>query len=829
MRLIADFHIHSKYSRATSKEMELINIAKVSQEKGINIIGTGDFTHPDWFKEIKEKLESAEEGLYKIKSQLLNIKNEVRFVISGEISNIYQRGGKTRRVHNVVVLPSIESAEKINKTLSWQGNLKSDGRPILGMDSEELLKTVLEIEPKAMFIPAHCLLPTTYLHIDKGIKQIKDIKEGDFVYTHEGRLKKVTKVFKRFYQGQLLTIKPAYFRLGLTTTSEHPYLILRNDRYNGKHSYYGEQLKRDYFKFKEPKWVEAAKVKIGDILLFPRFNKEIEDKKTIKLDEILNPVAIKYKGDKIAPVGSRAKWFSNIIQIDKDFCRLVGYYLAEGYTNSRDAISFCFKDDEKEYIDDLKILMQNIFGLQPSRIYKKEGSGGVEIIYFSKILVNVFEHLFYTSPEVKKAYTKVIPSWMLKLPLEKQVEIFRGWWRGDKGYTSSRLLMNQMKIILLRLGIIPSIYRQSKENFNSNHLDKWKIGGRTIQAHYDSFHFYNLSFFEDKFQLLKTSDFQKFNCKTIRRNGWIDNNYIYLPVRQIEKQFYKGEVYNLEVEEDNSYVTEFACVHNCWTPWFGVLGSMSGFDSLEEAFGENTKYLTALETGLSSDPKMNWRLSKLDKYSLVSNSDAHSPEKIGREANVFDTDLNYYSIYEAILKKDKNKFLYTIEFFPEEGKYHYDGHRLCGIRTSPQETKKLKGICPKCNRPLTVGVLSRVDELADREEGFVPLNAIPYKSLVPLKEIISDTFNVGTNTKIVEESYKKLINFFGSEFSILLDVPIEEIIKIGELKIAEAIKRVREGRLYIEPGYDGEFGKVKIFTEKEKEEVFKEATQKELF
>ncbi|MGC8881003.1 MAG: endonuclease Q family protein [Minisyncoccia bacterium] len=430
MRIIADLHIHSKYSRATSKDMDLEHIALAAKEKGINIIATADFTHPLWFKELKEKLEPAEDGLYKLKPKALitgsqkNISgnNQVRFIVSTEISNIYQRGGKTRRIHNLIVLPSLEAAEKINKVLSWQGNLKSDGRPILGLDSEELLKIVFEAEPQAMFIPCHI-----------------------------------------------------------------------------------------------------------------------------------------------------------------------------------------------------------------------------------------------------------------------------------------------------------------------------------------------------------------------------------------------------------------------WTPWFGVFGSMSGFDSLEEAFGENIKYISVLETGLSSDPKMNWRLSKLDNFTLVSNSDAHSPNNLGREANVFELDLNYSSLREAILKKDKSKFLFTIEFFPEEGKYHYDGHRLCHVSMSPEERKKVKGICPVCNRPLTIGVLSRVDELADRENGFIPHNAIPFKSLVPLKEIIAETFGVGVNTKLVEEKYRSLISSFENEFNILLDVPLEEILKVTDSEIVEGIKRVRGGNLYIEPGYDGEYGKVKIFKEEEREQLLKKPSQKELF
>ena len=405
MKIVADFHIHSKYSRATSPNMDLEHIFQSAKEKGITIVGTGDFTHPKWFKNLKKKLEPAEEGLYKLKGT----DGSVRFVVTGEISNMYTRHGRGRRIHSLIILPSLESAEKINNILSLQGNIKSDGRPILGMDTEELLKIVIDTEPNALFIPAH------------------------------------------------------------------------------------------------------------------------------------------------------------------------------------------------------------------------------------------------------------------------------------------------------------------------------------------------------------------------------------------------------------------VC-----TPWFGVFGSMSGFDSLEEAFGENAKHIYAMETGLSADPEMIWRIPDGRRMTLISNSDAHSPAKLGREVNVFDTELSYSAIRDAIIKKDKSKFLNTIEFFPQEGKYHYDGHRLCNVSMSPKQRKKAKGICPKCGRKLTVGVLSRVDELADRKDGFVPSDAIPYKSLVPLKEIIAEAIGIGPQTKGVDKQYQILIQKFSNEFNILLNVPFKELNKFTLPRIAEGIKRVRSGKLIIEPGYDGEFGKVKIFQETEK-------------
>jgi len=215
-----------------------------------------------------------------------------------------------------------------------------------------------------------------------------------------------------------------------------------------------------------------------------------------------------------------------------------------------------------------------------------------------------------------------------------------------------------------------------------------------------------------------------------------------------------------------------------WTPWFSLFGSRSGFDSIEECFEEYSKYIFAAETGLSSDPSMNWRLSALDKITLISCSDAHSPQKIGREANVFNTELSYEAIVEAIKQKDSRKFLYTIEFFPQEGKYHYDGHRNCGISLPPEETKRYKGICPVCKKPLTVGVLNRVDQLADRPEGFEPENSIPFKRVVPLREIVAESLGQNVATKLVDEVYTRVVNRYGGEMNVLLDISLYGKVKI---------------------------------------------------
>ena len=413
MKFVADFHIHSKYSRATSRDMDLENLDKWAKIKGIKILGTGDFTHPEWFKNLKENLMPAETGLFKLK----NSNSETRFILTSEISCIYTKGGKVRKIHVIIFSPSLEVVEKINTQLGWIGNLKSDGRPILGLDAKELAKIVLNISDDCLIVPAHI-----------------------------------------------------------------------------------------------------------------------------------------------------------------------------------------------------------------------------------------------------------------------------------------------------------------------------------------------------------------------------------------------------------------------WTPWFSIFGSKSGFDSIEGCFEDYSKYIFAGETGLSSDPSMNWRLSALDGISLISNSDAHSPQKIGREANVFDTEISYQSITEAIKSKNPQKFLYTVEFFPEEGKYHFDGHRLCETRLSPQETKKYNGTCPVCGKPLTIGVLNRVEQLADRPEGFKPEGAVPFKSLVPLAEIIADVLGLGVGTKEGEREYQNLIEKFGSEFNVLLDVAREELERITSPEIAEGIVRVREGKVIREPGYDGVYGKIKIFSREEEKTFSKQST-----
>ncbi len=413
MRFIADLHVHSKYSRATSKDMSPESIWTWAQLKGISVIGTGDATHPGWLQELSEKLEPAGNGLYRLKETFRagtvpsSCRSDVHFILSSEISCIYSKNGRTRKVHAVVLLPDLASLRRLNASLAKIGNLQSDGRPILGLDAKKLLRMTLDASPEAMLIPAHA-----------------------------------------------------------------------------------------------------------------------------------------------------------------------------------------------------------------------------------------------------------------------------------------------------------------------------------------------------------------------------------------------------------------------WTPHFSVFGAASGFDSLQECFEDLTPHIHAIETGLSSDPAMNWRLSKLDGITLVSNSDAHSASKLGREANILDTALSYPAILGAI--RTRKGFLGTIEFFPEEGKYHFDGHRECGVRLSPREATLLRERCPVCGKAVTMGVLHRVEELADRDEGFRPEGAPGYTSIIPLPELIAETLGVGPGSKRVEKAYFPLLEKLGSEFGILREVPLADIAAASTQAMADAVARMREGRVSIDPGYDGEYGKVRIFSEGER-------------
>ncbi|HHJ53710.1 MAG TPA: DNA helicase UvrD, partial [Caldithrix abyssi] len=253
-----------------------------------------------------------------------------------------------------------------------------------------------------------------------------------------------------------------------------------------------------------------------------------------------------------------------------------------------------------------------------------------------------------------------------------------------------------------------------------------------------------------------------------------------------------------------------------WTPWFSALGSKSGFDSIDECFGDLSGHIYAVETGLSTDPAMNWMCSFLDRFVLMSNSDAHSPEKLGRNANIFDCELSYPAMIEAIKTGERGRFVGTIDLFPQEGKYHYDGHRKCGIRWDPVETLKHGGICPVCGKKVTVGVMNRVVELSDRDDILERPDRRDFYSIIPLKEILSEISGVGVNSKQVTRRYLQILQNIGSEFDVLLHLPLKELRAKTDSVLWEAIRRMRSGEVHIQEGFDGEFGRITVFTPEER-------------
>ena len=801
--LIADLHIHSRFSRACSKNITFENLVKWARIKGLNLLGTGDFTHPTWINEIKEKLKDNGEGFY-------YSKDGFPFIITGEISLIYtQEWG--RRVHLVLLVPSIEIAEKINSYLDTKGRRDYDGRPIFKISCEEFTKEMKKISKDIEVIPAHCLVPNSLIHVKGGLKKIKDITIGDFVLTHKARYKKVTNIYQRNYSGQVIEVVPACMKVGTFFTPEHPIYSIKTYKNckNVPHTvckpscaYLKKGCKAKEFENYKPQFRCIKELEKGDVILYPR-EKEVKEKNFILLSNFtrgyLNKGYLRARKEKDFIKNVPIK---NKIEISKSFCRLVGYYLAEGY-GSNDYIAFTFNEDEKYYINDVKNLLREIFGDYFKINLKEEKSKGVSIFVYSKLLSEFFKMFYLDKPYIAK--NKILPEWFIFLPPEKLKELVIGWWRGDAGYSVSKNLFNQFKRIFLKIGIVPSISVILSDSVNKRRsLRQNHINGRNIIAKNDLYHFNVLSFFKENLDLLNLPEFKMFKTKLNRRKAWIDEDYVYLPIIKINKKNYKGDVYNLEVDTDNSYLTENLSVHNCWTPWFGVYGSNSGFDSLKEAFGSEFDNIHAIETGMSSDPKMNWGIKDLKDKSIVSFSDAHSfwPFRLGREATIFKKCDSYSELIRQI---KENNFLGTVETDPAYGKYHWDGHRNCKFSCGPDKSKKLNNLCPVCKKPLIIGVENRVLELEDKTINYA--NKKKYFTLLPLHEIIALSIGASNmESNKVWVIYNELIKDFGNEFNILLNVSLDDLLKKIDDKLARLIIKNRLGKIKVKPGYDGEYG-----------------------
>jgi len=780
MRFIADFHIHSKYSRATSKEMILENIDSFADDKGILVMGTGDFTHPQWFNEIKTKLEPAEPGLFKLKKEykretLKGTFSETRFILTVEISSIYSKEGKVRRIHNLIFIPSMESAENLRNELIKMGcNLNSDGRPIIGLDSEKLAEIVFNINLEAVIIPAHAWTPwfsifgsmsgfdsieecfgkytdkifaietglscydkKTELLTENGWKKFTEVSYKDKVCTLNSKTGKIefqkpTKIHNYSYKGKMYRLKTK--RVDLLVTPNHNLLVSGCD-----------------FR-KLPEFsLKTAEESFGKSKRFKKDGNWIGKK-----SKYFTLPAVNIKHGSRYYSGLRIKKEKKLPI--KPWLKFFGFWIAEGWTTEgkNGDYNVCIANKNDELLSEMKEILEN-FGYT---------------VYWDKKINNIVRvrnyQLFNYLKQFGKSSDKFIPLEIKSLSKELLEIFFEYYIKGDghrygrnkKGLSATTIsikLRDDLQDLALRLGMSAYYKLGYKKGTPILSLPKAKAMGYRQSA--DSWIIY---FIRKNLHTILPSIIKKYKYT----ESWVDFN---------------NKVYCVTIPNHVVYIRR-----NGIPVWCG-----------------------------NSDPAMNRRLSKLDNIALISNSDSHSLRKIGREANIFNTELSYNGIINAI-KSGGPRFVSTIEFFPEEGKYHYDGHRACEICLSPEKTKKLKNICPKCGEKLTIGVMNRVDELADREIG---KDFIPYRNLIPLGEIIAEAFDVGENTKQVKKEYEKLIKTFGNELKILMEISESELKSVADPRVAESIKRVREGKVKIRPGYDGEYGEIKIFTDEEREKL----------
>ncbi|MCX6777949.1 MAG: hypothetical protein NT157_03615 [Candidatus Micrarchaeota archaeon] len=765
MRIVADLHIHSKYSRATSARMDVAGISEWAVLKGIDIVGSGDFTHPKWLAELRRKLETTGNGFFSHGTGGTN------FILSAEVSNIFEHKGETKKIHTVLLAPSFEIAEQINDGLAKFGDLSSDGRPILSNSASETVEIATSFSREVMVIPAHIWTPwfslfgsksgfdsieecygdmsgritaletglscydsETEVLTGEGWKKIGTVKLSDSVCTIDPTTSKIEyqrpiSVFRYPYKGKMYRLKTK--RVDILVTPNHNLFYSPCDFRNPKP--YSLREARDLF----------GKSK--------RFKKDGIWQGNETRQFVLPSIKIKhgsrhYSGYRTAPkkrlaIGPWLKFF--------------GFWLAEGWTTrgKNGDYNVCVCNSKRRLLLEMKGILTNL--------------GYNAYINGDNLRVRDFQ-LFNYLRQFGNSREKHVPIEIKSLSKGLLQIMFDYYIKGDghrygrtnKGLsatTISERLRDDLQEIALKMGM--SAYYKLGYKKGTPFRSPGRLGKTYLQSA-DSW----IIFFIRRNQpIILPSTIKKYHYTEAWKN-------------------YDGEVFCVSVPNRVIYVRR-----NGVPLWCG-----------------------------NSDPAMNWRVSALDKYALVSNSDAHSPEKLGREANVFDFgdgELSYGAIADAIKNKDPSRFKFTYEFYPEEGKYHWDGHRSCGVSFNPMESSTHKNICPVCGRPLTLGVLHRVEALADRPDGFVPKGAIPFKKIVPLQEIIAASLGKTTVSIPVRENYGLLVRAFGNEFAVLDANPDAIKAKAGA-RIAEAIKRVQDGTVCITPGYDGVFGKVGIFEEK---------------
>lgn len=749
----ADLHIHSKYSKATSRLMSIPLIAENAGLKGLTIVGTGDILNPRWEGELLKYVQKVDEGTFEYKG--------VRFLLTTEVED-------AKRVHHVLIFPNLQAVHEMRERLKhYSKDIETEGRPHLNLSGAEIAELANDLD--VLIGPAHCVPPDTLLFLKSDIKEIRDVGEGDEVLTHAGRFRRVTKVYKRRYTGDILKIKVQYLPEPIIVTPEHPVYAIHGVQGTCKGHY-------DH----KPEWVMAGNLRVGDVVLFPVF-KETRDIKRIPLRKFI---------DGVEP-NSWKKRIPEEIEVSKEFCRLVGYFLAGG-SCFREGITFPSSDDEA--MDDIKSLLKEVFGVRPS--YRGEDHGKKrELRVYSRVLRNLFGEMFYIKGREMRACNKQLPHEFLHLPPEKQFEIFVGWWKENGGTTTSRILMNQMNIMAMRNGFILTFSRLKAKSVKIDERDAvttrdgWRAGIITFSN--------------------KIEGMLKRRGTPPERNtgyGWFDGAYFYLPILRIEREQYDGIVYNLEVEEDSSYVTGSGTLHNCFTPWTALYKE---YDSLKECYGNAKVYF--LELGLSADSHLADLIKAHHGLTYLSNSDAHSPHphRLGREFNRFEIqEPTFEEVKKALLKRGGRRIILNAGLDPRLGKYHLTACSRCYTRYKLEDAKRLGWRCEKCGGIIKKGVRDRILELADTKEK--PKDRAPYLHLAPLAEIIAMVLNKGVETKAIKTVWERLLKEFGSEIRVLVDVPVEDIAKtIGE-DIAKAIWAFRKERLLVIPGGGGKYGEIKL-------------------
>jgi PHP family Zn ribbon phosphoesterase len=764
--LYADLHIHSRYSRATSSNMEPKSIAHYARVKGLDIVGTGDFTHPQWLLLLQELLveDPAHPGLFHLSEGFGE--EGVWFLLQAEVCTVFPYHGVSRKVHHVILSPSFEVTDQVNDVLERYGPLDVDGRPSLSLSAPELVDVLSSASKDVEVFPAHAWTPwygifgsrvgfnslkecyqdavhrihaletglscydeKTDVLTDNGWKKFFEVKYTDKICTLNIKSDKIEfqcpeKIFSYDYEGKMYRLKTK--RVDLLVTPNHNLFVTTCDFRNPK-----------------PFFLKEAK------LLFGKPKQFKKDGKWIGRNEdyfILPAVDIKHGSRHYS--GFRKKEEKKIPM--KDWLKFFGFWLAEGWTdqgkNGNYNIYVC--NANEELIFEMKHILESF---------------GYNVFYNAKIhRIRVRDYQLFTYlKQFGKCYEKFIPSDIktlskdfLQILLEYYIKgdghVYGRKGKGLSATTTSIRLRDDLQEIALKVGMSAyyKLHNKKGSPFKSSSQ------GKLYRQKNNSWVVY---FIRKNKHAIIPSYIKKYD----NIEDWVD---------------FEGKVYCISVPNKVIYVRR-----NGIPVWCG-----------------------------NSDPPMNWRLSSLDGVTLISSSDSHSPypSRIGREATVFNLEKpSYSSLLEAIRKKDPRRVLYTIETHPEYGKYHWTGHRRCNISMSPSEAIKIGNICPVCRRPLTIGVEQRVEELADRPSSSTPPGDFPgFKYLLPLEEVLERVLKRGY--QVIQGVYRSLIDAGGSEYKAMLDLPLERIAEIGGGEIASAIKALREGTVKVKPGYDGVYGEI---------------------